>query len=142
MEEIYFSAREAGFFIGSWLEEGIYTEDNWPDDAILLTEEEIEEYHGKGSPEGMVLGSKDGRPVWVELSNEMQVNLAAFKKQSLLDAANQKISLWQTKLLMGRKLTEAEMANLGLWLDYIDALDAIDPSDAPDIEWPVEPLPQ
>ena len=141
-EKVYFSASEVGYFIGSWRDNGMYTEENWPDDAVLMTPEEMEEYYGKGSPPGMMLGSKDGRPAWVELPHEMQVNIAAFKKQSLMDAANQKISVWQTKLLMGRKLTETEMGQLNLWMDYIDVLDAIDPSDAPEIEWPVEPQPQ
>jgi len=75
-------------------------------------------------------------------SHDELVAEAEAEKRARIDAATSRIVVWQTKLLMGRKLTEAEMANLGLWLDYIDALDALDPSDAPDIEWPVEPQPQ
>lgn len=142
MENIYFSARELGFFIGSWLEEGIYTEDNWPEDAVLMTSEELEEYHGKGSPEGKVLGSKDGRPAWVDPPHEMQVNIANVKRQSLLDEANQKISVWKITLLMGDELSDGDIVQLRAWIAFINALNAIDTEKAPDIEWPIEPQPQ
>ncbi|WP_241586401.1 tail fiber assembly protein [Rosenbergiella epipactidis] len=61
------------------------------------------------------------------------------RKSSLLDEASQAISIWQTKLLLGRKLTDSESAQLSVWLDYIDTVNAIDTSTAPDIEWPVKP---
>ena len=32
-----------------------------------------------------------------------------------------------------------ELAQYNLWLDYLDALDAIDTSKAPDITWPTPP---
>lgn len=39
---------------------------------------------------------------------------------------------------MGR-LKEAEKAQYNAWLDCLDALEAIDTSSAPDIEWPTLP---
>lgn len=139
MVGIYFSAQELGFFNDSWLGEGIYTEDNWPNDAVLMTPEELEEYHGKGSPEGKVLGSKDGRPAWVDLPHEMQVNIANYKKQSLIDDANQKISVWKITLLMGDELSDEDKTQLRAWISFINALNAIDTEKAPDINWPVGP---
>ncbi|HCU0591850.1 TPA: tail fiber assembly protein [Enterobacter roggenkampii] len=61
------------------------------------------------------------------------------EKQSRLDYAASKIVVWQTKLLMGRKLTTDETASLNAWMDYIDAVTEIDSSSAPDICWPEMP---
>ena len=61
------------------------------------------------------------------------------EKQNRLSYATNKIVVWQTKLLMGRTLTDSESAKLNAWMDYIDAVQAIDTSTAPDIEWPVSP---
>ena len=61
------------------------------------------------------------------------------EKQNRLSYATNKIVVWQTKLLMGRTLTDSESAELNAWMEYIDAVQAIDTSTAPDIEWPVSP---
>lgn len=64
---------------------------------------------------------------------------AEAQRQQLLVVAQQRITVWQTKLLMGRKLTENESNQLKIWMDYIDALEAVDVSTAPSIEWPAIP---
>lgn len=61
------------------------------------------------------------------------------KKQSLIDAAMANISVIQLKLQAGRNLTQAETTRLNAVLDYIDAVEAIDTSTAPGIEWPSQP---
>ncbi|WCF42878.1 tail fiber assembly protein [Enterobacter roggenkampii] len=61
------------------------------------------------------------------------------EKQNRLSYATNKIVVWQTKLLMGRTLTDSESAKLNAWMDYIDAVQAIDTSTAPDIKWPENP---
>ncbi|EFI3673424.1 tail fiber assembly protein [Escherichia coli] len=61
------------------------------------------------------------------------------EKQNRLSYATNKIVVWQTKLLMGRTLTDSESAKLNAWMDYIDAVQAIDTSTAPDINWPEPP---
>ena len=62
------------------------------------------------------------------------------EKQNRLSYATNKIVVWQTKLLMGRTLTDSESAELNAWMDYIDAVQAIDTSTAPDINWPESPV--
>lgn len=74
-----------------------------------------------------------------EKTREELIAEADAEKQSRLDYASSKIVVWQTKLLMGRKLTTDETASLNAWMDYIDALEAIDVSTAPMIEWPAIP---
>ncbi|MCX9067656.1 tail fiber assembly protein [Citrobacter portucalensis] len=64
---------------------------------------------------------------------------AEAQRQQLLAVAQQRFTVWQTKLLMGRKLTENESSQLNIWMDYIDALEAVDVSTAPSIEWPAIP---
>ncbi|MEG5772011.1 tail fiber assembly protein, partial [Enterobacter roggenkampii] len=74
-----------------------------------------------------------------EKTHEELIAEADAEKQSRLDYASSKIVIWQTKLLMGRKLTTDETASLNAWMDYIDAVTAVDTSSAPDIIWPEIP---
>lgn len=74
-----------------------------------------------------------------EKSHDELVAEAEHRKQTLIDAAMASISLIQLKLQAGRNLTQAETARLNAVLDYIDAVEAADTSNAPDIEWPVSP---
>ena len=87
--------------------------------------------------------SYDGKsfiaPPEPEKSHEELVTEADAEKQSLLGYASSRIVVWQTKLLMGRKLTVDETASLNAWMDYIDAVTAIDTETAPDITWPMPP---
>lgn len=55
--------------------------------------------------------------------------------------ARENISVGQTKLLMGRALNDAERAQLNAWLDYLDALEAVDTT-SPAIAWPTPPQPR
>ncbi|EKC0320059.1 tail fiber assembly protein [Escherichia coli] len=70
------------------------------------------------------------------------VGAAEAQRQSLIDTAMASISLIQLKLQAGRKLTQAETARLNAVLDYLDALEMVDTSSAPDIEWPTPPAVQ
>ncbi|MDE9659454.1 tail fiber assembly protein [Citrobacter braakii] len=78
-------------------------------------------------------------PAAQEKSHDELVADAESEKRGRVGAATSKIVFWQTKLLMGRKLTDDESVSLNAWMDYIDAVTAIDTSSAPDIIWPVTP---
>nr|UVY58312.1 MAG: tail fiber assembly protein [Bacteriophage sp.] len=83
----------------------------------------------------------DGR-MWVTdntAAHAADIAATEAQRQQLLVVAQQRITIWQTKLLMGRKLTENESNQLNIWMDYIDALEAVDVSTAPSIEWPTVP---
>lgn len=67
-----------------------------------------------------------------------QVAAAEQKKASLLAEAQSTISLWQTELQLGI-LSDDDKVSLIAWVKYIQALNAVDTSAAPDIEWPVKP---
>ncbi|WP_376780637.1 MULTISPECIES: tail fiber assembly protein [Pantoea] len=59
-------------------------------------------------------------------------------KASLLNQAQNVISIWQTKLLPG-KINEQEKTSLNACLDYIDDLSAAEFYSVADIKWPTPP---
>lgn len=62
------------------------------------------------------------------------------EKQVKIDQANTYMNdkQWPGKAAIGR-LKDAEKAQYNLWLDYLDALEVVDTSSAPDINWPAAP---
>ena len=76
---------------------------------------------------------------WV-ISTDAQIKLADDEKSRLTQGANDYINSkqWPGKAAMGR-LKDTEKAQYNLWLDYLDALEAVDTSSAPKINWPVPP---
>jgi len=61
------------------------------------------------------------------------------QRQTLTEEATQKISLLQTKVMIGRALLDNEKQTLNIWLDYIDQLNLVEVSAAPGISWPLKP---
>ena len=80
-------------------------------------------------------------PAWGNVpppSKEELITSASLKKASMLAEAQSTISLWQTELQLGI-ISDDDKASLIMWMKYIQALNAVDTSTAPDIEWPVKP---
>ncbi|MBC9167296.1 tail fiber assembly protein [Escherichia coli] len=71
------------------------------------------------------------------------VAAAETEKQARIDRANTYINSkqWPGKVALGR-LKDEEKEQYNLWLDYLDALEAVDTSSAPDINWPTPPATQ
>ncbi|HEP1898709.1 tail fiber assembly protein [Kluyvera cryocrescens] len=69
-------------------------------------------------------------------SHAAAVASAEAQKEFLINAAQESISVLQTKLLMGRQLTDEEKDKVNKTLDYIDEVTAVITDSAPDIEWP------
>ena len=65
-------------------------------------------------------------------------SIAEQERQYRLNVATDAISIWQTKLLLGR-LSDSDKVKLNSWLDYIDALNDLDITKAPEIPWPTAP---
>ena len=86
--------------------------------------------------------SYDGKtftaPPVPELTREEYVGQAESTKAGLLSSARTTISIWQSELLLG-SISDADKASLVPWLAYIKAVEAIDTSTAPDINWPEPP---
>ncbi len=79
---------------------------------------------------------------WVtdaDAQHAADVKAADLKKAALLTEAQEAISFWQTELQLGI-ISDEDKNNLIAWMLYIKALQAVDTSKAPDIDWPLPPL--
>ncbi|WP_416763301.1 tail fiber assembly protein [Morganella morganii] len=72
-------------------------------------------------------------------TKEQLIAKAEYDKQVLITEVQAETQLLQTKLALGR-ISDNEKARLNAWLDYLDELEAVDVSTAPDIIWPVKPV--
>ncbi len=63
---------------------------------------------------------------------------AEAKKQMLIAEVNTETQLLQTKLAL-KRIKSDELELLNAWLDYLDLLEAVDATAAPDINWPQKP---
>lgn len=78
---------------------------------------------------------------WVtdtEAQHMADVEAAEQQKAALLAEAQATISLWQTELQLGI-ISDEDKASLIAWMNYIKAVQAVDTSAAPDINWPEKP---
>ncbi|HBZ9266466.1 TPA: tail fiber assembly protein [Citrobacter freundii] len=140
----YFIPSVPTFIHESWKHDGTYTEENWPSDAILLTEEETNAYWMIPPPKGQKLGVVKGKPAWVDIpppTQEELIQYAEREKKRLINVANDFINSkqWPGKAAIGR-LKGNELVQYNLWLDYLDSLESTDASTAPDIDWPEMPI--
>ncbi|MBJ9856872.1 tail fiber assembly protein [Citrobacter freundii] len=73
-------------------------------------------------------------------TKEELIAAAEYERQCRIDAANDLMNSkqWPGKAAIGR-LKGDELVQYNLWLDYLDALEAVDTSSAPDIKWPTPP---
>lgn len=138
MGKYIWSPSVSGFFP---LSEKALFEDSglWPQDGIEVSAQEHEALFPV--PEGMYIDSVKGKVKWVTLPPLTPVELQAeaeSKRNMLIQQARDKISLWQTELQLGI-ISDDDKASLIAWMKYIQALNAVDTSTAPDIEWPVKP---
>ncbi|MBI6510092.1 tail fiber assembly protein [Proteus sp. PR00174] len=90
--------------------------------------------------EGLIPLSKKEADAYLAnpLTKTQHIEIAEIHKQSLIDEAKTEISVYQTKLLLGR-INEEEKQQLNQWVDYLDALASIDVSLAPAITYPDKP---
>nr|WP_153879741.1 tail fiber assembly protein [Citrobacter freundii] len=142
MENYIFSPANNAFYpLG--LKSAYEAANSWPDDGITVDDAIFAEYTGR-PPEGMMRGvGGDNMPLWIEQPKPTQEELIAAadaEKQARIDRANVYMNgkQWPGKAAIGR-LKADELAQYSLWLDYLDALEAVDTSSAPDINWPESP---
>lgn len=143
MSSFGFSAKHAGFYLLDWRDD-FDLSGTLPDDLIAVSDD-IHATYTSLPPHGMTLGADDnGMPVWVTepdrppLSKDEAIKNAELKKNVDLAYAKQHISIWQTQLQLGM-ISETDKASLIAWMNYITALQAVDTSFAPDIDWPTQP---
>ncbi|HGJ5864896.1 tail fiber assembly protein (plasmid) [Arsenophonus nasoniae] len=69
---------------------------------------------------------------------EGDIEAAETKKQNLIAEVSAETQILQTKLAL-KRIKSDELELLNAWLDYLDLLEAVDTSLAPDIDWPLKP---
>lgn len=72
------------------------------------------------------------------LTKQQLIEQAEAKKQYLIAEVQTETQMLQTKLSL-KRIKSAELELLNAWLDYLDLLEAVDTSTAPDIDWPQKP---
>lgn len=73
-----------------------------------------------------------------KLTHEQLIEQAEAQKQMLITEANQKTQIWQTQLMLGI-ITAEDKTSLTEWMLYVQKVQAVDTSTAPDIIWPEKP---
>lgn len=139
----YFIPSLCSFIPGAWKVDGTYTEESWPEDAVEVSEEDAATYWRTTPPAGKILGVVNGMPGWVDIpppTHDELVAEAENDKQNLIERANIYMNgkQWPGKAALGR-LKGDELAQYNAWLDYLDAIEAVDVTTAPEITWPVQP---
>lgn len=139
--DVYFS-KSVGFIPSQWKDDGTYTNETWPQDAVLLGQNEADAFWKASPPPGKHLGSThDGRPCWVDVpppSQEEQVAQAEATKASLQREAEDAIKPLERAKSLGIA-TDEEISGLTDWERYSVFLMRVDTSLAPNIEWPQKP---
>lgn len=139
MSNYKYSAKNDAFIPASFIAE--YEEAGWDfSDAIDVDDDVYLEFINPPAGKVRVAG-KDGFPAWKDIpppTKEQLIEQAEVKKQSLIAEVNTETEILRAKLALGR-IKDDEKALLNAWLDYLDELEAVDVSTAPDVIWPEPP---
>ncbi|ELT9998396.1 tail fiber assembly protein [Escherichia coli] len=119
------------------------TAGTWPEDALIISDEIAYEFMAAPPAGQMRVAGADGFPQWSnkpEPTHEEQTAMADLEKQSLINQANEYMNSkqWPGKAAIGR-LKGDELVQYNLWLDYLDALEAVDTTEPHKIIWPDPP---
>ncbi len=139
----YWFDPESNAFYPEALKEEYTDAGSLPDNLIEVGDKVFIEFTGI-PPEGKTRGvGERGLPVWINvppLTVEDEIKATITEKKLRVDIANDYINgqQWPSKLVLGR-LSDNEKLQFNEWLDYLDAVNAVDTSTAPDIKWPTQP---
>ncbi|KAB3426108.1 tail fiber assembly protein [Escherichia coli] len=142
-----FYSPSLNIFVNPVLKDDYINANSWPDDALAVSDDVYNEFAINTPPDGKIrVAGENGLPTWAQIpppSYEELIQQAESERQLLLNQANEYMNSkqWPGKAAIGR-LKDEELAQYNLWLDYLDALELVDTSSAPDIEWPTPPVTQ
>lgn len=133
-----FSAKTLAFYPESEKEAYIKA-GSLPDDVVSVSDAVRDEFNST-PPSWKKLGVIDGVPTWVSLGGEELAAKIEAHRQLLVNNANvfMNSKQWPGKAAIGR-LKGNDLTQYNLWLDYLDALEAVDTSSTDDVNWPVTP---
>ncbi|MDU1575439.1 MAG: tail fiber assembly protein [Pantoea sp.] len=134
--KIFYSLKGQGFYPEEMFD--LYKDaGSLPDDLVEISQKDYDAFFNP--PEGYGAVFDDKGPRVEKLPEVDSASIAENERQLRLAEIGPATSTLQTKLLMGRKLTNAETSRLNAWMDYSDALNGLDLSSAPHITWPEKP---
>lgn len=138
--EYVWSASSSGFY-PMVEKERLVASGGWPDDGVDISGVEYSSLFP--APPGKYIDTVDGRPGWVDMpppTHEEELAKAAEEKKIRIGAANSHMNgrQWPGKAALNR-LTVEEVSKYNAWLDYLDALEAVDTSTSPSVDWPMPP---
>ncbi|ENA1425425.1 TPA: tail fiber assembly protein [Escherichia coli] len=141
MNKYKWSAKNLAFFPESWLSS--YESAGWDLSDLVDVSDDVYMSFTSPPPSGKTLGAKSGMPAWVDIpppTHDELVATAEAEKQQRIEQANEFINnkQWPGKAAMGR-LKDTEKSQYNAWLDYLDNIEAVEISAAPDITWPTQP---
>ncbi|HAH9670058.1 tail fiber assembly protein [Escherichia coli] len=136
--KIFYSPSLNGFLLETTAEE--YD----GEDLTEVSQDVYNQFMAGSETQIMVAGNRG--PVWQDAPVPTQEELtqaAEYERQRRINDANHFMNSkqWPGKAAISR-LKGDELTQYNLWLDYLDALEAVDTSSAPDIEWPTPPAVQ
>lgn len=133
----YYSLKTQGFYPAEMLNE--YKEaGSLPDDLKEISEDDYLSFFNP--PEGYGGFFDEKGPRVEKLPDPDYIAIAAQQRDALIAEANTETYPFSLKMQMGRSLTAEEKTKVNAWLDYMDALNGLDLSNAPNINWPVKPV--
>lgn len=115
----------------------------WPADAVEMADDISAVYMAEPPEEKIRAAGDDGYPVWInkpEPTQDELIDIASADKQQRIDQVNEYMNSkqWPGKAAIGR-LKGDELSQYHRWLDYLDALEAVDTSAPQEISWPAAP---
>ncbi|MFV9180561.1 tail fiber assembly protein [Serratia marcescens] len=108
----------------------------WPIDLSVVEVSETDAPRGLSDTGEWVFNGKKIIPR--TYTKEEYKAQAQAQKELLLDEANKKTQAWQTQLMLGI-ITDADKASLISWMEYVQKVQAVNVSLAPNIKWPDQP---
>ncbi|KSX08635.1 hypothetical protein APT79_09235 [Enterobacter sp. K66-74] len=110
-------------------------------DLVEVTKDTYDKFLAGSKTQLMVPG--ENGPAWADIpppTHDELVAAAEAEKQQRIDLANEYMNgkQWPGKAALGR-LKDSEKIQYNDWLDYLDNIEAVDVSTAPDITWPNPP---
>lgn len=141
--QMLWSAKNNAFVPVGMLEQ--YNQSGWDlADGVVVNEAVSMEFMGDPPQNKIRVVGDDGMPAWEEIPPLTHDELLAaneMQRQELIDRANDYMNerQWPGKAAIGR-LKDGDLTQYNIWLDYLDALEALDISNAPEISWPNLPI--
>lgn len=131
-------------FLPSVAKDGYLKAALWNEASGVFVGEDIYQQYPLALDGRVRVTGPDKMPAWADapaLTPDELIAVAERQRTMLTATANVHMSSqqWPGKAAIGR-LKDKELAQYNLWLDYLDALYAVDASAAPDIEWPTAPV--